>query len=92
MKKISSAIIIRRGGGIYTHVLSSYFSFVTFVTFIKLCIKVSRAFNETSTPQFTFPTKFTAQEREKKQIKVDFSRAKRAVREEESRAELLRAH
>lgn len=56
------------------------------VTFIKLCIKVSRV--------FTFPPKFTTQEREreKKQIKVDFSRAKRAVREEKSRAELLRAH
>ena len=77
MMKISSAIIIRRGGSsIYTRVSSSTFN----VTFIKLCIKVSRV--------FTFTPKFTA--REKKQIKVD-ARAF-AVREEESRAELLSAH
>ena len=77
MKKSSSAIIIRRGdSSIYARVSSSTFN----VTFIKLCIKVSRV--------FTFTPKFTALE--KKQIKVD-ARAF-AVREEESKKELLSAH
>ena len=54
------------------------------VTFIKLCIKVSRV--------FTFPPKFTTQEREKTNQSRLFTRKTRGQRREIEKKELLRAH